>query len=138
MTISEELSEILQLRLKPEYQAAEAIRRVMGAAAMAASTPTSPQYAAVRLMIGTWETIAIRVRGNDPLKVPFYQNNPVGYMWSQLSPGIKVIRGEFKARSRHYYAMQFDRLNRAYMKWLKSQPPAYRTAALEGINAQFG
>jgi hypothetical protein len=137
-TVSEELAAILQMRLGPEYQAAEAIRQSLGAAAMAMSSPSTPPYAGIRLMVGTWDAIALRVQGNDPLKVPFYQNNPVGFMWLQLQPGIKVIRGEFKGRAQRFYAMQFEHLNRAYMRWLKKQPAAYRTAALQGINAQFG
>ena len=89
-------------------------------------------------MVGTWETIAIRVRSNDELKVPFYQTNPVGFMWDKLSPGIKVVRGEFKIRAASLYAHEFELLNRAYRKWLNALPLSYRTAALQGINAQFG
>jgi hypothetical protein len=138
MTIASELSEILQLRLSPAYQAAEAIRQSIGAAAMASSPPSTPQYGALRLMVGTWETIAIRVRANDALKVPFYQTNPVGFMWHKLLPGIIVVRDEFTARAAFVYAREFQLLNRAYRKWLKSLPASYQTAALQGINAQFG
>jgi hypothetical protein len=137
-TVSEELAAIQQMRLSPDYQAAEAIRQSIGAQAMALSPPTTQPYAGLRLMIGTWDTIAHRVQGNDALKIPFYQNNPVGYMWLQLLPGIKVIRGEFSRAAQHYYAKPFEQLDRAYMRWLKKQPAAYRTAALQGINAQFG
>jgi hypothetical protein len=138
MTISSELSEILALRLSQAYQDAEAIRQQLGAEKMATYPATSAQYGALRLLIGTWENIAIRVRGNDPLKVPFYETNPVGYMWNKLSPGIAGVRSEFPRRSGNLYAHQFYLLNRAYTTWLKSQPVIYRTAALQGINAQFG
>ena len=137
-TVSEELAAILQMRLGPDYQAAESIRQSLGAEAMALSPPSTPPYAGIRLMVGTWDAISLRVQANDALKVPFYQNNPVGFMWLQLLPGIKVIRGEFKRQAQHYYAKQFENLDRAYMRWLKKQPAAYRTAALQGINAQFG
>lgn len=89
-------------------------------------------------MVGTWETIAIRVRANDALKVPFYQTNPVGFMWDKLLPGIKIVRGEFTGRAGATYAREFELLNRAYRKWLKSLPASYRSAAMQGINAQFG
>lgn len=126
------------MRLSPAYQAAELIRQRIGAAEMASSPESSAEYGALRLMVGTWENIAVRVRGNDPLKMPFYQTNPVGYMWNKLSPGIGIVRTGFKKRSGALYAHQFYLLNRAYTTWLNTQPPMYRTAALEGINAQFG
>lgn len=140
MSVSSELFDILLLRSSPEYHAAEVLRRqVGGAAVMAASGPTTAEYAAVRLLIGTWETIAIQVRGNAALKVPFYETNPVGHMWDALSPGVKTIRGKsFKGRAGIYYAREFDSLNRAYRRWLQDKPAAYQTAALQGINAQFG
>lgn len=138
MSITDDLNAILELRLSSNYQAAELLRQQIGAMQMATYPPSSAQHAGIRLMIGTWETIAIRVLPNNPLKVPFYQNNPVNYMWVRLLPGIKVIRGGFKIRSRNLYASNFEKLNRAYMTWLNAQPPIYRTAALEGINAQFG
>lgn len=138
MSVSDELNAILQLRLSPTYQAAELIRQQIGALEMAMYPQASVQYAGIRLMIGTWETIAIRVLANNSLKVPFYQNNPVNYMWVRLFPGIKFIRGGFRIRSRSFYASNFQKLNTVYMTWLNAQPPMYRTAALEGINAQFG
>jgi hypothetical protein len=138
MTIATELSEILALRLSPAYQAAERIRQEIGAEQMATYPPASAQYAGLRLMVGTWETIAMRVRANDDLKVPFYQNNPVNFMWMRLLPGISIVRGSFKIRSRALYAANFEKLNRGYMTWLKKQAPIYRSAALDGISAQFG
>lgn len=138
MSISTELSEIMQLRLSPAYQAAEAMRQAIGAAEMASSPHSTQPYGAFRLMVGTWESIAIRVRANDALKVPFYQTNPVGFMWDKLSPGIKIVRGEFKGRAASSYAREFELLNRAYRKWLKSLPASYQSAAMQGINAQFG
>lgn len=137
-TVSEELAAILQMRLSSDYRAAETIRQALGAKAMAESPPSTPPYAGIRLMVGTWNTIALRVHGNDPLKIPFYQNNPVGYMWQKLLPGIKVIRVGFARSAQPYYAKPFENLNRGYMKWLNGQPASYRTAALQGINAQFG
>jgi hypothetical protein len=138
MTIASELNEILQMRLSPAYQAAEAVRQAIGAAQMASSPPSTAPYGALRLMVGTWDTIAIRVRGNSALKVPFFQTNPVGFMWDKLLPGIKVVRGEFKGRAKANYAREFESLNRSYRKWLKSLPASYQSAAMQGINAQFG
>ena len=110
---------------------------------MAEYPPGSAEYAAVRLLIGTWETMAHRVRTNDPLKVPFYQISPVGYMWINLSPGIVVIRKEIAKTTRKkaaalLYAREFELLKNSYRIWLNNQLPMYQTAALNGINALFG
>lgn len=145
--INAALLDILQLRMSPEYHAAEVLRRDKTAKIMASFPESSPEHAAVRLLIGTWEGIAIRVRANEALKEPFYLENPVGHMWNALEPGIKVIRegfvgkGGFKARLkiRNLYASNFRWLNGAYDTWLDERgDPQYRTAALQGINAQFG
>lgn len=138
MSVSSELFEILLLRSNPQYYAAEVRRRQIGSAAMASAGTSTLEYAGVRLLIGTWETIALRVKGNAALKVPFYETNPVGHMWQALLPGIKVIRGEFKGRVGLLFASEFQGLNRSYMTWLGSKPADYRTAAMQGINAQFG
>lgn len=139
MSVNSELFDILLLRSSPEYHAAEVLRRQIGADVMASSGPNTAEYAAVRLLVGTWETIAVRVRGDEALKVPFYETNPVGHMWDALAPGIKIIRAKsFKGRGAVYYASQFGSLNRAYRRWLSTKPADYRTAALQGINAQFG
>lgn len=138
MTVGTELSEILAMRLEAEYQAAERIRQHIGAAHMASYPPDSDQHASFRRMIGTWELIAARVEDNAPLRIPFYQNNPVNYMWLKLLPGIKIVRKDFHVRARNHYAGKFEKLNRAYMAWLKKQPGWYRSAAHGGIHAQFG
>jgi hypothetical protein len=142
--INAALLDILQLRMSPEYHAAEVMRREKGAARMASFPESSPEHAAVRLLIGTWEGIAIRVRANPELRVPFYVSNPVGHMWDALEPALEVIRAGFVgsgkrgAAIRQLYASNFRWLNRAYRTWLSDQDPEYRSAALQGINAQFG
>jgi hypothetical protein len=139
MTISSELTELLSLRLKKSYQAAEQTRRRLGAAAMAKYPPASSEFGDLRLMVNVWETIANRVHENKSLRVPFFQTSPVGYMWSKLSPGIKILqKGHFKGRGGKFYAKQFQTLNTSYSRWLGQQAPQYRTAAKAGIGAQFG
>jgi hypothetical protein len=142
MTVNSELFEIHLLRSSVPYHAAEVLRRqtIGGAAAMAAAGETTQEYAAVRLLVSTWETIALRVKGNTALKIPFCENNPVGHMWDALWPGIKIIRGNaFRTKAAGtYYAREFQLLNGTYRRWLNTKPASYQTAALEGINAQFG
>ena len=139
-TVTDELNAILAMRTAPEYRAAERLRRYVTAEVMARCPESSEEYPAIRLLIGTWETIAVRVQGNAPLKTPFFQANPVGHMWDALAPAIKVIRGSLKGQTstKRFYAANFEKLNKAYRTWLASQPASYRSAALQGINAQFG
>lgn len=146
--INSMLFDILMLRISPAYHAAEVMRRDRGEVAMANSPEGSEAYAAIRLLIGTWEGIAIRVRANEPVKIPFYKENPVGHMWNALEPAIAIIQKEkievrVKGKTKivtfgKRYAGQFKLLNDAYMGWLALQPADYQTAHLGGINAQFG
>ena len=130
------LLDISGLRSADAYQAAEFLRRQQGAAWMAGQPPNTEAYAAVRLLIGTWESIAIRVlAGCPPAEQAFFELNPVGHMWVALKPGIDVIRQDLNQQ----YARNFESLNRKYRNWLNKQSREYQTAALDdGINAQFG
>jgi hypothetical protein len=84
------------------------------------------------------------VLADEALKVPFYETNPVGHMWNALEPAIKIIQkgsgtGTGTVRGlKGGYAKDFKALNKKYVAWLKKQPATYRTAALQGISAQFG
>jgi hypothetical protein len=141
MLTNSDLFDILMMRSTQPYHDAEVLRRLMGGSApMALSPPGSEAHAAVRLLIGTWENIANRVRAGGPLTTQFYKDNPVGHMWYALWPGIKILRGKgFKNKNvGAFYAREFQQLNIRYKTWLITQPASYRTAALEGINAQFG
>jgi hypothetical protein len=131
------LLEVVALRNGTEYQEAERLRRRIGSSkAMAESLTTSDEYAAVRLLIGTWDSIAKRVRAGDIQEGPFFESNPVQHMWDALQGGIVVIRKRSKGPR---YAEDFQWLVRKLRGWLKK--PAnrkFRTASVEGINAHFG
>src|SRR5258706_15693120 len=103
MLTNSDLFDILMMRSAAPYHAAEVRRRELGptgAAIMASSPESSEDHARVRLMIGTWENIANRVRNGGPLTGQFYLDNPVGHMWNALWPAIKILRGEtFKRRN---------------------------------------
>src|SRR5262245_48145157 len=97
MTDYEALQLVVQvtgLRVNPQYQAAELTRRRLGAEAMAGANETSLEHAGVRLLIGTWDRIAIFVRElSDPQRRRFFECNPVLLMWRALEPAVRVIRG---------------------------------------------
>lgn len=143
MLTNSDLFDILMMRSAPQYHAAEVRRRELGptgAATMALSPSGSADHAAIRLMIGTWESIASRASAGGPLLAQLYLDNPVGHMWDALHPAIRILRSETfkKKRVGQFYARGFQKLNGKYRTWLGTQPADYRTAALEGINAQFG
>jgi hypothetical protein len=138
------LFNISMMRIATAYHAAEVMRRDKGEIAMAMSPPNSEAYGKIRLLINTWDTIAGHVLGNQALLEQFYLKTPVGHMWNALEPAIKIIqkgtgKGAGAAKGmKSGYAKDFKTLNKKYTAWLKKQPAAYRTAALEGMNAQFG
>jgi len=102
---------------------------------MAAQPADTEAYGAIRLMVNTWEQIAIQVLGGcPPADDRFFASNPVGHMWDALKPGIDVVRDDLG----NQYAGNFEALNRKYRNWLKKQPKSYQSRALDGINAQFG
>ena len=128
---------IAMMRSGTAYHAAEVMRRDKGETAMATSPPNSEAYGKIRLLINTWDTIAVQVLANDALQVPFYMKNPVGHMWNALEPAIKIIQkgsgtgtGAVKGL-KGGYAKDFKALNKKYVAWLKKQPAAYRTSALQ-------
>jgi len=131
--------EVIALRSGPAYQAAEALRRKKFGGAKGAkqisAKPGSAEYAALRLLIGTWDAIAHQILAlPDRERVPFYETNPIGYMWKLLEPAIIQIRKEVGKQ----YAKRFEDLYKAYAAWLAQQPADYQTAADNGLSAQFG
>ena len=141
------LMQILTLRSAPAYHAAEVMRRSVGEVVMANAKPGTAQHSNIRLLIGTWETIATRVLANDDLKIPFYDSNPAGHMWLALEPAIEILRKRkirVKAGKKttevtpSEYAAKFERLNELYGVWLAGQPSGYQGQLLAGINAIFG
>src|SRR4029078_6291907 len=86
------LMQILTLRSAPAYHAAEVMRRSVGEVGVANSRPGTAQHSNIRLLIGTWETIATRVLANDDLKIPFYDSNPAGHMWLAPETATEIPR----------------------------------------------
>jgi hypothetical protein len=134
---SSALLDVLALRSGTAYREAERLRRRIGSSRdMAMSSMTSDEYAAVRLLIGTWDSIAARVRAGDIPMDPFFESNPVIHMWDALSDAITVIKRRSKGPK---YAENFKWLCKKCRAWLKKpKNRKYRTASVQGINAHFG
>lgn len=132
--------EVVMLRSGLAYRQAEILRRKKyagsaGVKKWAALKEDSVEYGSLRLLIGTWDSMGSQILALPPAdRVPFYQTNPVGYMWELLKPAVMEIRKKIG----HDYAKNFEKLAEAYKAWLQSQPPEYQTAAQNGLSAQFG
>jgi hypothetical protein len=135
---SQLIVQVTQLRLSPQYQAAELTRRRLGAQAMAAADETSPERAGVRLLIGTWDRIAIFVKElSEQQRRRFFECNPVSLMWRALEPAIQTFRtGGAVAPT---FAEEFQNLASQYREWAES-PAAqkFRTPEQQAVCALFG
>jgi len=126
---------VTQLRLNPPYLAAEATRRkAAGSAAMAAAGAASTDLAAVLLLIGTWERIAILASDLSPLqRGRFFRCTPVKLMWDSLRPAIDALGGAER------FAPNFEELNATYGSWLESdEAREFRSAQRQTICLLFG
>jgi hypothetical protein len=128
------ITTVTQLRLNPPYQVAEALRRRAGSAAMAAAGPDSTDLAAVLLLIGTWERIAILASGLSPSqRGRFFRCAPVKLMWDALLPAIDALGGAEK------FAPEFEKLSGSYGSWLKHDDAReFRSVERQTVCAMFG
>lgn len=130
------LLEIVHLRSGAAYQAAEFLRRRLGASTMADFPPTSEEYAAIRLLIGTWDAIAHMVNSGDIDKVKFFETNPLLLMWDHLSGAVDKIRLIVSP----IYAKDFEDLATEYRQWIVTDDGRrrYRSSSDQAIHALFG
>jgi hypothetical protein len=124
---------VTHLRLNPPYQAAEAIRRRSGSASMAAASAESTDQAAVLLLIGTWERIAIMASDLSPAqRSKFFRCAPVKLMWDALRPAIDTFGGTER------FAPEFEKLSRSYESWLeRAEAKEFRSVERQTICAMF-
>lgn len=141
------IMQIANLRLHASYREAEARRRELGpkgAAIMASEPQTSPDYAALRLLVGTWNKIAIFVeRFSDKQLKEFFRCHPIGQTWRVLEPGIDVIRDIKRVVPEpvdpQNYARELEALAKEYDEWTKSPEGSdYRTIEQQAVCADFG
>jgi hypothetical protein len=124
------------MRSNSDYYAAEVMRRdVGGARSLVESGSTSEGQAAARLLIVTWESIAVLLRGVRA-KDKIYEVTPICHMYDALEPAIKYFRQDAPE-----FAAEFEKLNADYRAWLKKKKKsgAYVSAACGGLlHARFG
>lgn len=128
---------ITALRSGTQYQAAEIIRRNLTAKAMASQPKTTAEYAAMRLLIGTWDAIAgVARESNKEFRDRLFEKTPVCHMWEALEDGVKAIRADLGKE----YAADFEWLYKQNGRWISTNKKsrAYCSAASNGLHAFFG
>jgi acetolactate synthase regulatory subunit len=121
-----------QMRSNAQYQAAETLRRSKDVAAMAKAARSSADFAAVNLLVNTWETISLLILQLDDKDLVF-QVTPVLHMFTELSDAIEIISADFPD-----YAANFRLLSKQQLEWLKFKDERYQSGAKGGMHALFG
>jgi hypothetical protein len=95
----------------------------------------SDEFAAIRLLVGTWEQIGIYVQTFDEAqRHRWFRCQPVSLMWQFLDEPIQEIRKSVGPK----YAQNFEELFKQHQKWTQSEDGRdYRTAEQQAICARF-
>ena len=145
---------IQMMRMSGAYQAAELLRRQNGAKKLASAKKDSKEYAALLVLVGTWNAIGSTVRlalssdsggGGTSMKPgqseeeyldAIFENVPVCHVRQGIEDALKIIEQDWGVEA----APDFDWLYQEYLKWLerKEMGAAYQTAHCKGIRAFFG
>jgi len=135
MDTNELLLGIERMRSNTDYYAAESLRRSVGGIENLIDAKSTEGMAAAQLLIVTWETIAVLLRGVRG-KDKIYEVTPICHMYEALQPAIKHFRNEAPE-----FAVEFEKLNKDYVAWLKKKKKKgdYVSAACGGLlHARFG
>jgi hypothetical protein len=143
------LVSIQNWRSTPVYKGAEILRRntAGGAVAMANAPDNSDEFAAVHLLVNTWEAIATlldEVENKDRI----FEITPICHMHNNLKDAIPVLSlrhtnlisaADFVIPNGGYGA-RFSKLANDYDNWLieKQKSAQYITGACSGLHAYFG
>lgn len=140
---------IYNLRTNPAYQQAERLRRntAGGAAAMATAPENSEEFAAVHLLISTWETIATLLASVEH-KDRIFEVTPICHMHNHLKdaiPALGLKHVNLRAADEFHipnagYGANFSMLASEYHSWTieKNKSAHYITGSCDGMYACFG
>lgn len=141
--------QIDQLRFNMAYRNAEVMRQSLGpqgAAIMARAPQKSIRYANIRLLVGTWNRIAVIASDFAPAQQRrFFKCHPILQTWKVLEPGITIIRNASKKTRavtqpvHKDYAKDLENLAKVYHQWtLTKDGQEYRSEARQAVCADFG
>ena len=127
------LASLYMMRTSPWYQQAETLRRGKDVAKMAADKK-SPEYAALHLLINTWEAISVLVLElNEEDRNFVFATLPAHHMFTELNDAIEVLGAKTPA-----FATNFRLLSKHQLEWLKFKDDHYQTGSKAGMHALFG
>jgi hypothetical protein len=128
--------QLTQLRSGVEYQKAFRLLRRNRPDDMANADKKSDEYAAIRLLVGTWDRIAQIVgRLSPPEQVQIFVCHPFGLMWRSLEPAIEVLRKNIDPS----FAADFEAVHRQYYDWTRTEGGHnFNTLSRQAVHACFG
>jgi hypothetical protein len=129
------LMAIESLRSDEAYRSAEYLRR-KSKEGMANAAEGSDEYRSIRILIGTWMTIATLMK-SVKTKDPFFRLLPICNMFKALQAEIEFLR---KNLNQEDFARELFELYDEWEAWLDEQGVSqqYVTAMCKGLTARFG
>ncbi len=142
------ISKVTKLRMAGPYNSAirTIIRKSPSGDQIAefAKNSDSDEYADIRLIVGTWEKIAILFKSKSEVdRDDLFRVTPVGLLWKMFLPAITIIRedGAFPGNDKPSpdYACDFEYLALEYDIWArKTDNGKYTCPSEQAIQALFG
>lgn len=141
---------INNLRSQPAYLQAELLRlrTTGGAVALAEASQYSDEYAAIHLLVNTWETIAAIVEGVVDGKDRIFSTQPICYMHRSLKDAIVILSRKHAGLAEgvefdipnNGLGAKFTKLANDFDSWCLAthKPTQYITGACSGMQAYFG
>jgi hypothetical protein len=127
--------QVTELCSSTEYRKAFQLSRRRGTEALAQADKDSEEHAAIRLLIGTWDRIAMFSESfSAKQRQQFFRSHPVSLVWNCFEPAIEVIRRSTDDR----FAKTFENLHNQYEKWTTSKDGReFSTVQRQAIVALF-
>lgn len=127
--------QITELCSSTEYRKAFQLSRRKGPESLARADKNSEDHAAIRLLIGTWDRIAMFSESfNAKQRQRFFRSHPVSLVWNSFEPAIEVIRSS----TGNGFAKTFENLHDQYEKWTTSKDGRqFSTVQQQAIVALF-
>jgi hypothetical protein len=128
--------QVTQIITGTEYRNAFRLSQREGVEKLATAQRPSDEYAAIRLLIGTWERIAMACKDfNETQRQQFFRHHPIALYWRRLEPATSHIR-----RATHEgFAVEFEALRNQYDEWTRGEDGReFRTFERQAISACFG
>jgi hypothetical protein len=127
--------QVTQIISSTEYRNAFRLSRREGVEKLATAQRPSDEYAAIRLLIGTWERIAMACKEfSENQRRQFFRYHPIALLWQRLEPAILLIRRTTDER----FATEVEDLRDKYDEWTRTEDgQGFRTFQRQATCACF-